>query len=376
MTTIEPKTATKPIQAINVQQQNAALRADILSAVGRVIDHGQFILGPEVEALERQWAALCDTSHAVGVSNGTTALTLTLRALRVKSGDEVITAPNSFIASASAIVHAGARPRFADVGADYNLDPQAVERAITKQTRGIVVVHLGGRPAAMEALGVIAKRHGLWIVEDAAQAPSAKIHGQPVGSFGAAGCFSLHPLKTAGACGDAGIIVTNNGDLADRLRLLRNHGFTSRQEDCAHWGFNARLDAIQAAIVLTKLPHLQGWVTQRRANAAVYRENLPELVTLPPERAENFAVYQTFPILADQRDTLAEHLQSLDISTAVHYRVPMHLLDACVGLGYGVGDFPVAESQATRLLSLPIHEGLNESDILRVCEAVAGFYTR
>lgn len=365
--------ATKPIDAVNVQGQNAKLREEILAAVGRIIDHGQYILGPEVETLEQQWAAHCDAAHGIGVSNGTTALTLTLRALGLKSGDEVITTPNSFIASTSAIVHAGARPRFADVGPDYNISPSSVEQAITAHTRGIVVVHLAGRPAAMGELCAIADRHGLWIVEDAAQAFGAKTHDRPVGSFGAAGCFSLHPLKIVGSCGDAGIIVTNDTSLADRLRLLRNHGFTARQEDCSHWGFNARLDAMQAAIVLAKLPHLQDWISQRRANAAVYREHLAPAVTLPPERSENFTVYQTFPVLVDRRDELAEHLTSLDISTAVHYTTPIHLLDACVGLGYGRGDFPAAESQAERLISLPIHEGLTEGDILRVCEAISGF---
>ncbi len=366
--------ATKPIHAVNVQPQNAKLRKDILAAVDRIIDHGQYILGPEVDTLERKWAALCHTCHGIGVSNGTTALTLTLRALGLKSGNEVITTPNSFIASTSAIVHAGARPRFADVGTDYNISPSSVEQAITAHTRGIVVVHLAGRPAAMGELLDIADRHGLWIVEDAAQAFGAIIHDRPVGSFGIAGCFSLHPLKIVGGCGDAGIITTNDTGLADRLRLLRNHGFTTRQEDCAHWGFNARLDAMQAAIVLAKLPHLQDWISQRRVNAAAYREHLPPAVTLPPERTEDFSVYQTFPVLVDRRNELAEYLTSLDISTAVHYSTPIHLLDACVGLGYGRGDFPVTESQAERLISLPVHEGLDRDDVLRVCEAISGFY--
>lgn len=368
-------TATKPIHIVNLQAQNAAFRGDILAAVERVVDHGQFILGPEVEALEQRFATRCRTAHAVGVSDGTAALTLALRALGLKAGDEVIVPPNSFIASASSVVHAGGRPRFADVGDDYNLDPRSVERAVSERTRGIIAVHLTGRPCAMRELEAIAARHGLWIVEDAAQALGANSRNRPVGSIGRVGCFSLHPLKTGGSCGDGGMVVTNDDALAHKIRLLRNHGMSARQEDCTHWGFNARLDTIQAGIVLAKLPHLDGWIARRRANAEIYRTHLVGDITVPPDRDEDVAVYQTFPILTERRDELMAYLRSLDISTSVHYRVPMHLLDACAGLGYKTGDFPVAESQAERLLSLPVHEGLTDGDILRVCEGVQRFFS-
>lgn len=362
------------VTMVNVRQQNAELASELVAAVERVVHHGQFVLGPEVDALEQRWAALCGTRFAVGVSDGTAALTLTLRALGVADGDEVITAPNSFIASVSAIVHAGGKPRLADVGSDFNLDPAAVECAVTEQTKGIIAVHLAGRPAPMRELLAVAERHGLWMLEDAAQAMGAKVDGKPVGSLGVAGCFSLHPLKTLGACGDAGMVTTNDEALTVRLRRLRNHGFTKRQEDCSVWGFNARIDTIQAAMVLAKLPMLEQWIARRRANAVVYRNRIADLVDIPRDREGDTPTYQTFPVLADRRDELKAALLSAGVETAIHYATPIHLLPVAADLGYGRGDFPHAESQARRLLSLPIHEGLDEHDIGRVCRAIEGFY--
>ena len=368
-------TQAAAIPYVDLIGQHAPLRDELLDAVGRVLDHGQFILGPEVGELEQQWARRCAVKHAVGVSDGTTALMLVLKALGVAQGDEVITAPNSFVASVSCIVLVGATPRFADVGEDFNVDPDAVRRSITGRTRAIIAVHLAGRPAPMKELQAIAREHDLLVIEDAAQAMGAAYQGAPVGGLANAGCFSLHPLKTAGACGDAGMITTNNDELAEELRLLRNHGLTRRQEDCRRWGHNARLDTIQAAMAMVKLEHVDEWIRRRRANAEVYRGRLADLVDMPPDRAGDFVVYHTFPVQADRRDALVEHLQDAGIGCAVHYRRPIHLLEVADGLADAAGDLPMAEGQAARVISLPIHEGLDDGQIHRVCDAVAAFHT-
>lgn len=366
---------TVSIPFVDLVAQHAPLKDELLAACQRVFEHGQFILGPEVTQLEDEWAEQCRARHAIGVSNGTDALTLVLEAMGVVEGDEVITPPNSFVASTSAIVHAGATPRFADVGEDLNLDPSAVRSCISRRTRGIIAVHLTGRPADMDAINDIASTHGLFVIEDAAQAMGAAYRGNPVGGLASAACFSLHPLKTAGACGDGGVITTNDADLADRLRRARNHGLSRRQEDCASWGRNARLDTLQAALTLVKLRHLTAWNEQRRSHAASYRRLLPPTVRIPQDRPDDFAVYHTFPIETDRRDQLAEHLEDNGIGHAIHYRLPMHLLPAARHLGYRRGDFPVAERQASRILSLPIHHNLCEDQIRQACEVITAFHS-
>ena len=359
---------------VDLGARHAPLRARLLEAVGRVLDHGQFILGPEVAELEERWARRCGVRHAIGVSSGTAALGLTLKALDIGAGDEVVTAPNSFIASASSVVLAGATPRFADVGDDFNMDPESVQACIRENTKAIVVVHLTGRPAAMDEINAIANRRQVVVIEDAAQAMGAKSAGRPVGSLGLAAAFSLHPLKIIGGCGDAGMITTDDDALADHLRRLRNHGFQNRQEDCTAWGYNERMDTLQAALALVKWDHLDTWIQRRRDQATLYRRRLVDFVRIPPDRPNDQAVYQTFPVLADRRDSLADFLRHHDIGCAVHYPVPIHLLEAARGLGYRRGDLPEAEKQATRTLSLPIHEGLGDEQIHHVCDVIERFY--
>lgn len=361
-----------PFIALDLQQR--ALKPALLKAVGRVIDSGQYILGAEVERFERAFAALCHTAFAVGVSDGTCALTLALRALGMGPGDEVITAPNSFLASAASIALAGGRPVFADVRDDLNIDPDAVAAAITSRTRAIMPVHLTGRPAAMDRLGALAERHGLAIVEDAAQAVGARLHGRPVGSFGAIGCFSLHPLKNLGALGDAGVVTTGDGALARRLQIDRNHGLRDR-DAVDHWSENARLDAIQAAILNVKLPHLPAWTREKRALAARYREALRDVVGVPEEAPGEECVWATFIIRAERRDDLQRYLGSRGIDTKVHYPTPIHLQEAAADLGYRKGDFPVTERLATEILSLPIYPGLTEAQQEAVVMAIRSFYT-
>ncbi|MGH7684629.1 MAG: DegT/DnrJ/EryC1/StrS family aminotransferase, partial [Vulcanimicrobiaceae bacterium] len=305
---------------VDIAGAHAPLREQLLEAVGRVIDSGNFILGEDVAEFERRFAPLCGTQFAIGLNSGTDALVLGLRALDVADGDEVITAPNSFVASASAIALCGARPVFADAGDDYNIDPACVERAITPRTKAILPVHLTGNPANMTEICAIAEKHGLSVVEDCAQAVLAEHRGKRVGSFGRVGAFSLHQLKTLNACGDGGVLVTDDEECANRLRILRNIGLRSR-EDCAEWSGNSRLDSMQAAMLLVKLSYLDEWTAARRANARCYRERLAGCpgIALPIERDDDVAVYHTFVIQADERDALRAYLDECGIGTQVHY---------------------------------------------------------
>ena len=321
--------------------------------------------------LEERWAGLCEVRHAIGVSSGTAGLLLTLQALGVGAGDEVITPPNSFLASTSTIILAGATPRFADVGEDFNVDPGAIRAAITPRTRAIIAVHLAGRPADMDAINAIAREREITVIEDAAQAFGATYGTRPIGSLGRAACFSLHPLKTVSACGDGGLVTTNDDALAARLRLARNHGLTHRQEDCTVWGHNARLDTLQAAMALVKLRRREAMDVAPAGGGG----HLPAAAGghhqgCRPDRPDDTCVYQTFPIETDHRDALVDHLQASGIGCAVHYRTPIHLLAVARDLGYRAGDFPVAERQAKRVLSLPIHEGLTDAQVHHVCDVI------
>ena len=363
------------IPYVDLAAQHAPLKAKLLEAIADVIDEGQFILGRQVADFEEEFAALCGERHAVGLNSGTDALVLALEAVGVGPDDEVITVPNSFVASTACIRRVGARPVLVDVGADYNIDPAKIEPAITPRTKAILPVHLTGRPCDMEPILAIARTHGLAVIEDCAQAVLAEYRGRRVGSFGAAGCFSLHPLKTLNACGDGGVLTTNHAEMYERLRLARNHGLRSR-DDCAFWSGNSRLDTMQAAILLVKLRHLEEWTECRRANARVYQDLLADVpeVRVPRESDHLKPVYHTFVIQAERRDELREYLSARGIETAIHYPIPIHLNAAAKELGFPEGSFPVAEQQARRILSLPIYPELAESQIIRVCDSIRTFY--
>ena len=363
------------IPYLNLAAQHAPIKDKLLAAVGEVIDHGQFILGHEAVEFEHRFAELCSVRYAVGVNSGTDALILALKALGVGPGDEVITVPNSFVASTSCIALLGARPVFVDVCEDYNIDPALIEQAITSRTRAILPVHLTGRPAKMDPIMEIAQAHGLYVIEDCAQAVCAEYKGRRVGSFGIVGCFSLHPLKTLNACGDGGVLTTNDAGLYEELKILRNSGLRKRN-DCVMWGHNSRLDTLQAAILLVKLEYLEEWTEKRRTNARLYQKLLARLsqVQVPVDKPYERAVYHTFVIQADRRDALQAYLADRGVGTAIHYPAPIHLQRAAASLGYREGSFPVTERQVERILSLPVYPELDAHELEYVVDSIHSFY--
>jgi len=354
-------------------EQAAEMKTELVEAFVGVLDSGRYVLGPELAAFEREFAAYCGAPLALGVGSGTCALHLTLRALGLRPGDEVITAPNSFIATAAAIVHAGGQPVFADIGPDLNLDTDAVAAAVTPRTRAIIPVHLTGRPAAMPTLLEIAECHNLVVIEDAAQAVGARLHGQMVGTWGRAACFSLHPLKNLHAFGDGGLVTTSDRDLLERLHRLRNHGLVSRDQ-CDLWGFNSRLDEVQAALLRVQLRHLDRWTDERRRLAARYNRLLAPFVEVPREGPDEFHVYQTYVVQAERRDGLQRFLTDNGVeAVAPRFRLTP-LQPAARKLGYNLEQFPNAAKAAARSLSLPIYPGLTDAQQERVVELVESYY--
>jgi len=341
-----------------------------------VIRSGQYTLGEELQKFEKALSQICGTKFAVGVASGTDALFLAMKACGIGPGDEVITAPNSFIATAGAIVMTGARPVFVDVREDYTLNPRLIGEKITSKTKAIVPVHLTGNPAEMDAILKIASQRKLLVIEDAAQAISATYQGKAVGSFGIAGCFSFHPLKNLNGWGDGGAITTNSQDLFDKLILLRNHGLRNRDE-VALFGYNSRLDTLQAALLLKLMEGVKTVTEKRISWANLYDRRLSELkefVTVPPRRKEVRQVYHTYVIQVKSRDKLQRFLTEHGVETKVHYPIPLHLQEAARSYGYKKGDFPVCESQAQNILTLPIHQYLEEEDVQYACDQIKEFY--
>ena len=336
----------------------------------------QFILGPEVEEFESNFAKLCQIPYALGVNSGTDALFLAFKALDIGSGDEVITVPNSFIATTGAIVATGARPVFVDVGPDYNIDIELIKPAITHRTKAILPVHLTGNPADMPKIMEIAEENNLYVIEDACQAVKASINGQPVGSFGDVGCFSMHPLKNLNVCGDGGVLTTNSKELYEKIALLRNHGLKNREE-VEFFGYNSRLDTIQAAVANHVIKNIKSINEARRRNALIYDRELKELhdfVTLPPRRQGIKQVFHTFIIQVKNRSELVKYLNERGVETKIHYPIPIHLQRPCRELGYKEGDFPVCEKQVESILTLPIHQYLTEEQIYYITDLIKKFY--
>jgi dTDP-4-amino-4,6-dideoxygalactose transaminase len=348
-------------------EDDGAVRA----AIDRVIRSGWFVLGPEVEAFEHEFARLSGARHAAGVGTGTDAITLILRALGIGPGDEVITTPLSAAYSALAIMMAGARPVFADIDPErLTLDPAAAAAAVTARTRAILPVHLYGQPANVTALAAIAARHGLALVEDACQAHLATHDGQPVGTLGVAGAFSFYPTKNLGALGDGGAIVTNDPALGDRVKRLRNGGQTSRYRH-EEPGANSRLDELQAAILRARLSFLPGWIERRRVIARAYRQRIRHPAVAIPTEFDPGHVYHLFPVLSAKRPALQSHLAASGVETLVHYPVPIPRQPALGGMN--PSDCPVAAQICDRVLSLPLYPSLSDGQVNRVIEAVSRF---
>ena len=362
------------IPLVDLSAQYRSLKDDIDRALARVLDSGQYVLGAEVASFEGEFAASVAARHGVGVSSGTSALTLSLRAADIGPGDEVITVPFTFVATVAAINAVGARARFVDIEPrSFTMDPDAIACQVTDRTKALLPVHLFGQPVDMDPVRAVARQHGLRVIEDACQAHGASYHGQPVGSLGDLGCFSFYPTKNLGGCGEGGIVVTNDADRAQTLRSLRDWG-QDQPGRYAHKGGNYRLDAIQAAILRVKLPHLPAWTAARRAIAARYDAYLQGTAVQTPAvmpYAEH--VYHVYAVQAPQRDALANALVSEGIGVAVHYPLPVHLQPAYADLGYRVGDFPGAEQTARELLSLPIYPELPYTAVETVAGTIRDF---
>ena len=348
--------------------------------VRRVIDEifasGQFVLGPVLEEFERSFANLCGVKFAVGVNSGTSALFLALKVLGIGIGDEVISVPNSFVATVGAIATCGAFPRLVDVGQDYNIDPAEIRKAINKKTRAIIPVHLTGNPARMDEINTIAKEHNLYVVEDAAQAVDASVNGKKVGSFGDLAAFSLHPLKNLNTCGDGGVVTTNSEQYYRQLLYLRNHGLKNRDEPL-FFAYNCRLDSIKAAVANLQIKSIGEVTEKRNVNAALYDQGLGGLkgyVKIPERRPGVRHVFHTYVVQAERRNRLAEFLKGRGVETKVHYPIPLHLMEAARKLGYKRGAFPVAEEQAGKIISLPVQHHLREEQIRYVISCVREFY--
>jgi dTDP-4-amino-4,6-dideoxygalactose transaminase len=364
----------EPIPQLDLAAQYASIGVEIREAVECVLASQQFVLGSEGAALEEEIARLCGVAHGVGVASGTDALMLTLRASGIRTGDEVILPTFTFVATASAVSALGAKPVFTDIHPNtYNIDPAQLQRHVTPQTRAIIAVHLYGLPADMGPIVAFARSNKLAVIEDAAQAIGASYQGRRTGSLGDAACFSFYPTKNLGACGDAGLIVTNSAEIAARARKLRNHGQTKKYAS-SEPGWNSRLDEIQAAILRVKLRHLPHWQRARQAHAAEYTRQFQMPGIMPPFVPEGYEhVYHQYTIRVEERDALEQVLAEQKIASAVYYPVPLHLQPLYASLGYQAGNFPHAEHAAKEVLSLPIYPELRPDQLARVAEAVTQF---
>jgi dTDP-4-amino-4,6-dideoxygalactose transaminase len=363
------------VPQLDLAAQYASIGAEIRTAVERLMASQQFVLGCEGAALEEEIAKLSSVAHGVGLASGTDALILSLRACGVQAGDEVLLPPFTFVATGSAVSALGAKPVFADIRPDtYNMDASELERHVTSRTRAIVVVHLYGLAADMDSIMAFAKAHKLPVIEDNAQAIGASYKGQPTGSIGDAACISFYPTKNLGAYGDAGMVVTNSPQIAERVRTLRNHGQTAKYLSTEP-GWNSRLDEMQAAILRVKLRHLSNWQRARQSNATEYTRLLNQIPgVMPPMIPDGLEhVFHQYTIRVERRDALQQFLSARKIGSTVYYPHPLHLQPLYASLGHKPGDFSHAERAAQEVLSLPMYPELRKEQIARVVDAVAEF---
>jgi len=369
------------VPLLDLEAQYRPLRDEILAAITRVCDSQRFIMGPEIDALERELAAQLGIRHAISVSSGTDALLLALMALGIGPGDEVVTSTYSFFASAGCVVRVGATPVLADIDpASFNIDPEQTAAAITPRTRAIIPVHLYGQAADLDPIIAAADRAGVPVIEDAAQAIGATYKSRPLGGIGALGCFSFFPSKNLGAFGDAGLLTTNDDALAKKARLLRTHGMQPRYYHHVV-GANFRMDALQAAVLRVKAPHLDAWTEGRRRNAARYRTlfrdaGLDGRIALPAECSDRWHIYNQFVIRTPERDGLKRHLDEQGIGNEIYYPVPFHLQPCFENLGYRRGAFPHAEQAAAETLAIPIYGELTEAQQRAVVSMIEQFVHR
>ena len=360
---------------LDLKAQYNSIKGEIGAALQQVLENTAFAGGPFVAQFEKEFAAFCGTRHAIGVGSGTDALWAALIAAGVGPGDEVITVPDTFIATAEAISFCGARPVFVDIEeATYNMDPAKLEVAITPKTKAVIPVHLFGQMTDMDPIMQIARKRKLYVIEDAAQAHGAEYKGKKAGSVGDAGCFSFYPGKNLGAYGEAGAVVTNNDEFADKMRMFRDHGQSKKYyHDMVGW--NARMDGFQGAVLTVKLKHIDAWNEARRKNARSYNELLSSTnaLILPKEAASARHVYHIYAIRVPNRDAFMAALGEKDIATGIHYPVPLHLTGAYRSLGYKAGDFPVAERCANEFVSLPMYPELTAEQISYVAGCVKDF---
>lgn len=373
--------APMKVPLLDLKAQYATIQDELLAAVQAVFDSQQFILGPTVAECETKIAEYCRCRHAVGVSSGTDALLIALMAEGIGPGDEVITTPYTFFATGGSIARVGAKPVFVDIRSDtYNIDPALIEPALTPRTKAIMPVHLYGQCADMDPILEIAGRHNLPVIEDAAQAIGSEYKGRRAGAMGRYGCFSFFPSKNLGCAGDGGMVTCNDDAVAELLRVLRMHGSKPKYYH-ALIGGNFRFDAIQAAVVSAKLPHLDQWSAARQANADRYRRLFADAgligddkVQLPYESPEGRHIYNQFCIRAPRRDALQAFLKTQNIGSEIYYPVPLHLQQCFASLGHKASDFPVSEAAAQQTLALPIYPELDDAQALYVVESVTKFY--
>lgn len=349
---------------VDLHAQRAAIESEVNAAIQGVLTRGDYILGQEVERFESEFADYIGTRHAVGVASGLAALELALRAYGVGPGDEVITAANTFIATVLAVLAVGAKPVLVDADPEsFNIAPAALEAAITPRTRALLPVHLYGQPAEMDQILAIAAKHNLVVIEDAAQAHGAMYHGKRAGSMGHAAAFSFYPTKNLGAYGDGGMVVTSDAAISEKIRQLRNYGQSVKYVHVAA-GTNSRLDTVQAAVLRVKLRRLDAWNQARQRHAAAYAKLLADAdCSLPVTAADRTHVFHLYVIEVENRKRIQERLAMLEIGTGIHYPIPIHLQEACAGLGYKPGDFPATERSAARILSLPMYAEMTPEQV-------------
>jgi UDP-2-acetamido-2-deoxy-ribo-hexuluronate aminotransferase len=363
-------TENKITPMLDIKAQHEPIKEEIKTALKEILDSGRFILGKNVNSLESEISSYLGAKHAVGLASGTDALYLSLRALDIKQGDEVITAPFSFIATAEAIAYVGAKPVFVDIDNDtLNMDMAKLEEKITPNTRAIIIVHLFGLPADMNELTALAKKYNLKIIEDCAQAFGAKYRESHVGSMGDCGCFSFYPSKNLGAYGDGGMLTTNNPEINEKVRVLRNHGTVGAYKH-DFIGYNSRLDEIQAAILRIKLKHIDDYNGRRQHIAEIYSSILQDAVKCPATKADRTHVYHQYTIRSSERTRIAQTLKENSVSSVIYYPLPMHLQEAFRFLGHKEGDFPESEAAAKEVISIPIYPELSIDTAKFIAETI------